>query len=66
MHLGLKQEVGCSLDDEYSVTRVVAKAGWYSPCVRWSRAGVSGRFFGGIIGWVVVWGMEEGSLGLFL
>ena len=33
LHPGLDPEVGTSLDDEYSVTRVATEVTWYSPCV---------------------------------
>ena len=52
--------MGYSLDDEYSVTRVVAKAAWYSPCVICSMFGASTRSVSGIIGWVVGWGCGRG------
>ena len=53
MHPVLDPEVGSSLDDKYSVTRVASKAACYIPCVRWGRGGASARSVGGRIGWVV-------------
>ena len=55
LHLVLDPEVGSSLDDEYSVTRVATKVAWYIPCVMWSRVGESGRSYGGRLEWVVGW-----------
>ena len=54
-HLGLIIEVRSSLEYEYSVTQEAAKTAWYSPCVRWSLGGVSGRSLGGKVRWVVGW-----------
>ena len=54
-HPGLDTEVGSSLEYEYSVTHGAAKAVWYSPCVRRSLGGVSGRNLGGKVRWVVGW-----------
>ena len=54
-HPGLDSEVGSSLEYEYSVTHGAAKAAWYSPCVRRSLGGVSGRNLGGKVRWVVGW-----------
>ena len=48
-------EVGFSLDDEYSVTRVDATVDWYNPCVIWSRCGASGRSVDGMKGRVIGW-----------
>ena len=49
-------EVGSSLDDEYSVTRVVANVAWYNTCMICSRGGSCGNCFGGgkilMVGWV--------------
>ena len=47
LHPVLDPEVGFRLDDEYSVTRMATEVVWYSPCVMWSRGGVSGRSDGG-------------------
>ena len=45
-HPGLDPKVGSSPEYEYSVTHEAAKTAWYSPCVRRSLGGVSGRSLG--------------------
>ena len=54
-HLGMDLEVGSSLEYEYNVTNEAAKTARYSPCVRRSLGGVSGRILGGRVRWVVGW-----------
>ena len=63
MHPVLDPEVGSSLSDEYSVTRMDANASWYSPCEIWSRGGVSGRSFGVRKGWMLGWFCGRGFSG---
>ena len=55
--------MGSSLEDEYSVTCVAAKAGWYSPCVRRIGGGASAKSDGGIILWMVGWVCGKGFVG---
>ena len=47
LHLGLDPEVGSSLDNKYTVTRVATKAAWDIPCVRLNMGRASGRSDGG-------------------
>ena len=54
-HPGLDPDLGSSLEYEYSVTHEAAKTAWYSPCVRRSLGGASGRSLGGKVRWVVGW-----------
>ena len=56
--------MGSSLDEEYSVTCVATEVSLYSPCVVWSRGGVSGRSNGGRLEWVVSWVCGRGFVGI--
>ena len=64
LHLGLDPEMGSSLDNNYSVTRVATEVAWYSPCVMWSRVGASGRSNGGRLEWVVGCVCGRGFVGI--
>ena len=48
--------MGSSIEYDYSVTCVAAKADWYIPGMRWSRGGASARSNGEriwpLVGWV--------------
>ena len=55
MYLGLDLEVVSRFDEGYSATRVAAKVARYSPCMIWSRGGVSGGRDGGGKGCMVSW-----------
>ena len=52
-HPVLDLEVGSSLEYEYNVTDEAVEAACYSPYVRRSLGGVSGRSLGGKVRWVV-------------
>ena len=55
LHPGLDLEVGSSLNDEYSVTRVATMC---------SRGGASGRSGGGRLEWAVGWVCGRGFIGI--
>ena len=55
--------MGSSLDEEYSVIHVAAKATWYIPGMRWIRGGASVRIAGERVGWVVGWACRRGFSG---
>ena len=54
--------MGSSLDEEYCVTCVATEVSLYSPCVVWSRGGVSERRDGTILEWVIGWVCGRGSV----
>ena len=56
-------ELGCIIDDEYSVTRVSAKVAWYIPYMKWSRGGTSRKSVGWGQGWVLSWECGRGFYG---